>query len=400
MAGKVNIVFFGPLSKNENLINRASFNNEIVEEIAQNQQLGQIVCMDYTGLQNVKGSDVFQFSGSPYSRIAYFSFKIISGLHIWTERTWMEYFFDIFAKKSIRLDSSDTLLLLRISCPRLVRKAKSLNMRVVGIMSIYPLNLISSKVINAASEIHIKEFSDYTSKKRISIYNRTVSRIDKLISLSSSLRTKALLNQWEYRDKLTFPTDEFGPDPSIFRPKQNKPTSSKLKFLATTDDSLKKGLPYLLVAWEKLSKTEQNMAELTVVGNLGKRMKLLVDKYQNNGSILFKEYSLRLHELYQTSDVFICPSIIDMGPRTIKQALCCGLPVISSDQCGASDFVKHGKSGFTYPYQDVDQLYNYIAWCLNHKAEVKAMGQNAFMVSKMFNNRKFAKNILSLTTEY
>jgi alpha-maltose-1-phosphate synthase len=57
--------------------------------------------------------------------------------------------------------------------------------------------------------------------------------------------------------------------------------------------------------------------------------------------------NIRLHETYQSADVFVFPSLAEGGVYVIYEALACGLPCIVSANAGSA--VRDGIEGFVVP---------------------------------------------------
>lgn len=53
-----------------------------------------------------------------------------------------------------------------------------------------------------------------------------------------------------------------------------------------------------------------------------------------------------LADLYGASDAFILPTLYDPLPNAALEALACGLPVVTTTQCGAREFITSGSNGF------------------------------------------------------
>ena len=49
---------------------------------------------------------------------------------------------------------------------------------------------------------------------------------------------------------------------------------------------------------------------------------------------------------YGAADAFVLPTLYDLFPNAILEAMACGLPVVTSDRCGAAELVaEHGAGG-------------------------------------------------------
>ncbi|MBI3370413.1 MAG: glycosyltransferase family 4 protein [Betaproteobacteria bacterium] len=59
---------------------------------------------------------------------------------------------------------------------------------------------------------------------------------------------------------------------------------------------------------------------------------------------------------YAAADVLVLPTLYDPFPNVVLEAMAMGLPAIVSDQCGAAELVKHGKSGWIVPARNAAAL--------------------------------------------
>jgi UDP-glucose:(heptosyl)LPS alpha-1,3-glucosyltransferase len=83
-----------------------------------------------------------------------------------------------------------------------------------------------------------------------------------------------------------------------------------------------------------------------------------------------------LPALYGAADAFVLPTLYDPMPNVAIEALACGLPVVTSNQCGAREFIREGENGFLVDALDEAAL----AAALNRLAEpgrAAAMGAAA-----------------------
>jgi glycosyltransferase involved in cell wall biosynthesis len=140
--------------------------------------------------------------------------------------------------------------------------------------------------------------------------------------------------------------------------------------------SLRKGIPYLLQAWNKLNLPEKD-TELLLVGNMQQDLKNVLKqiKYPKNVNFYGSTNRATLAKLYQSSSAFVLPSIEDGFGMVIGEAMASGLPVICSTNTAGSDLIEDGKQGFIFKARDVDALSEKILWCYEHKDEAKKMGE-------------------------
>lgn len=79
---------------------------------------------------------------------------------------------------------------------------------------------------------------------------------------------------------------------------------------------------------------------------------------------LYDEYSTVL--LYNSTDVYVTPSLAENFPNTILESLSCGTPVVGFNVGGIPDLIKHKQTGYLAEYKNDIDLANGISWILNH----------------------------------
>ena len=85
------------------------------------------------------------------------------------------------------------------------------------------------------------------------------------------------------------------------------------------------------------------------------------------------DMSLRL--LYSAEDVMVIPSRIDNLPNTDLEAHACGTPVVSFDNCGLQDIVKHRETGYLAKAFDSEDLAAGVHWTLQNQMINNGLGQ-------------------------
>lgn len=115
----------------------------------------------------------------------------------------------------------------------------------------------------------------------------------------------------------------------------------------------RKGHVYLLEAWKKLNLPN---ADLLFIGSVDPVMIPVLARYEG----LFHHIQHVPHHLlrhyYGMSDVFVLPSLEDGFAYVCTEALGCGLPVITTDNTGASEIVTDGEDGFIVNVRSVEGL--------------------------------------------
>ena len=139
--------------------------------------------------------------------------------------------------------------------------------------------------------------------------------------------------------------------------------------------SLQKGVHYLLKAWENLNLPE-NQTELLLVGSWRNDLKQLLKNKKYKKKIIFYGGTTqnKLKELYQSSHLFVLPSVQEGLAMVTGEAMASGLPVICSTHTGADELITDRKEGFLVPARSSDALEEKIRWCFKHQEEASLMG--------------------------
>jgi len=143
----------------------------------------------------------------------------------------------------------------------------------------------------------------------------------------------------------------FGVDLEKFTPRVDE-KDDIFRVIYVGSNWMRKGLTYLILAWEKL-KLEN--AELIVAGV----DKLPSPKISDNIKIGWVE---DLAEAYRYADVFCLPTIEDGCPLATYEAMASGLPVIISENTGTTQHVYPGTNGFIVPPHNINSIIDYLKY--------------------------------------
>ena len=141
-----------------------------------------------------------------------------------------------------------------------------------------------------------------------------------------------------------------------------------------------KGVIYLLKALVSLQKSKRNFKALIAgTGPLaGKLHEFINDNsLQENVTMLGWVDASEIPTYYKTADVFVGPSIFEAQGLVFIEALAAGLPVITTDQGGMSDFIKNGENGFMVPPKDPKALYEILAKLYDDRTLLKKISKHA-----------------------
>jgi glycosyltransferase involved in cell wall biosynthesis len=120
-----------------------------------------------------------------------------------------------------------------------------------------------------------------------------------------------------------------------------------------------KGVPYLIDAMPLVLK-EHPGAKLFLVG-LGSALKSLKMKVAAMGlekSVIFSGYlsEQQLKEAYGTCDLFVLPSVWEVLPIAVLEAMSSARPVVCTDAGGNREMVRDGVNGYVVPKRDPGAL--------------------------------------------
>ena len=153
--------------------------------------------------------------------------------------------------------------------------------------------------------------------------------------------------------------------------------------------SSEKGLVDLLQAFEKINVPGKILA---FVG--GGPLKQILQDYavdHDIESVRFFGFQNRekISRFYAISDVLVLPSHQETWGMVVSESLCFSLPVVTSEQVGASlDLVHDGHNGFTFPAGDVEALAERLQRLADLPETTRAkMGENSRHLMEKWSNR-------------
>lgn len=161
---------------------------------------------------------------------------------------------------------------------------------------------------------------------------------------------------------------EHAPDP-LFHQVIRKPKMKPLRLLFIGRFEARKGVDILLRALDRLQ--NQLEFELLMVGNTGGP---LHDQLRRELSpslwsrITFKQNLSApevARELAQAT-LMIYPTLVDVSPNTVKEAVVAGLPVVASRVGGIPDYVVPGSNGFLFEPGNLERCLEAIQEAVRH----------------------------------
>lgn len=216
-----------------------------------------------------------------------------------------------------------------------------------------------------------------TSKSKVKMMKKEYEVSDFIITPSSYTRKSFIDKGFDPKKVISVPLSL---EKQTYTPKKERNYDDTIKVLFIGGNFYRKGLFYLLKAWESLSPSN---AELIIKGSIPDKFNYLkntkgvsvIDKY-------LKEEELK--KLYKNSHIFVLPSIDEGFGMVVAEAMTAGLPVIVTENVGAADNVKDGKEGFVVPIRSPKDIADKLDYLLSNPNKIKEMSKNAIKKSDFF----------------
>jgi glycosyltransferase involved in cell wall biosynthesis len=195
--------------------------------------------------------------------------------------------------------------------------------------------------------------------------NREVELADHIF-VASSFTERSLLDIGVPRSKIT--VIPYGAPIEYFQPHPKQDKLFRVMFAGQV--GTRKGVHYLLQAWQELSLPE---AELLLVG-VNQMPNDWLSKYRDRVRLTGSVPHSSLNVYYSSANVFVLPSLVEGFGLVLLEAMACGIPIITTPNTGGPDIIIDGIEGFIIPIRDVEALKVKIAWCYSHPQELAKMG--------------------------
>lgn len=139
-----------------------------------------------------------------------------------------------------------------------------------------------------------------------------------------------------------------------------------------------KGCEYLIRALAKV-KDRAFVCDVYGEGCLREELEQLAIELQVNDKVLFKGFSSEIRKSLNQYDVLIQPSLFEAFPLTLLEAMNARTLIVCSDVGGMREIVTDGENGLRFGVGQIDELAEKITWIIEHRDEVSAMKEKAFI---------------------
>ncbi len=143
----------------------------------------------------------------------------------------------------------------------------------------------------------------------------------------------------------------------------------------------RKGLPTIIRA---LARVEGVTVVVVGRGRKGKFLRLAERCGLDSQSLIFAGATGNIEKFYAAADFFVLPTQYDPCSNACLEAMACGLPVITTLENGASEFIEHGKNGFVLRNWDDHEGLSGLFLKLKDRSVREKMGKSAHEALRCF----------------
>jgi len=130
------------------------------------------------------------------------------------------------------------------------------------------------------------------------------------------------------------------------------PPSNTFEVVFVGGVSLRKGIPYLLEAFARVSHPGKR---LRIVGSMAPEVATLLPRLpMASVEVLGSVPQAELPQIFSSSHVLVLPSVEEGLALVQAQALACGCPVLATEAAGSEDLFTNGVEGFILPGPEVE----------------------------------------------
>ena len=152
-----------------------------------------------------------------------------------------------------------------------------------------------------------------------------------------------------------------------------EPAVGSLRVLFVGNIALAKGFQYLLSAAKRLA---SRSIAVRFVGSTGDPWcRRLFENLSTGLNVTMEPGDPR--PAYRDCDVVVLPTLHDGFGYVVAEAMACGRPVITTDRCGAAEWIRHGESGWVIPAGDIDALATALDGAAANRGDLRDRGIEA-----------------------
>ncbi|MGM8216559.1 glycosyltransferase family 4 protein [Bacillaceae bacterium W0354] len=199
-----------------------------------------------------------------------------------------------------------------------------------------------------------------------------------------------------------FYTKGVGIDLDQFKPTNKTNSNFKKQFHIPSEDivvtciaefSVNKNQRFLVEIWKEVERKFENV-HLVFVGK-GEQEGFLksMAKLEQLERIHFLGFRQDVNDILCLSDCVTLVSKREGLPKSLMEAMACGLPAIVTDIRGCRDLITHGENGFVVPCDNHSLFIHYLTQLVNDSKLRYQMGQKSLTKVKQYNLKEVMKGL-------
>lgn len=118
-------------------------------------------------------------------------------------------------------------------------------------------------------------------------------------------------------------------------------------------------------------------------GDQREHLESLVEALNLKNKVHLPGISDKIFEKLENAEIFVLPSNFEGMPNTLIEAMCIGLPCISTKVSGATDMIKDGTNGLLVDINSKEQMIEALSYLANNPESRREMGKNAASLYNM-----------------
>jgi len=180
---------------------------------------------------------------------------------------------------------------------------------------------------------------------------------------------------------------------------------NRICFLCVANLIERKGTKYLIGAYDMLTIEQKEKACIVLVGK-GEKEQELKEYVKNKNledNILFygPVNSNEINTVYSSADIFVLPTLFDGWGVVLNEAASCGLPIISTINCGAAyHLIEENKNGFRVQTKDAKALSKTMSYYIDNPTMIKEHGEKSKQIFERFTPQKSAERLVEYLKQY
>ena len=133
-------------------------------------------------------------------------------------------------------------------------------------------------------------------------------------------------------------------------------------------------------------------------GELRPELEQLIKEYKLENSVYLPGVKKDIHQYIKDAEMFLLTSKFEGMPNALIEAMCLGLPCISTKVSGAVDLIKNGENGLLVDLDDTEELIANIEKIIEDNEYAFELGKKASFLNEELSVARIADKWLNTIT--